>query len=532
MSLISLEGSLGVFQRHNRFICSDPSCRFGYLKRWSVCQRSLGSDRRCGAPLVDPSLVLVAVCDVPESPVVSSSSLPCSLSSVRSSPERMISVAVQAAIDHHLPAELTSNETLIFDTFISRLCLLHVHSIQHVPRMARPLLASCLSQEFSAVNQFGLWSFARILMFAKLVLRSPPHAGRKKRYLVGSLVAERLSQWRSGAGIMSLWQDACAEATPPGDTVASEDVLARDNVRRALQWASHGRYGNALQALGSKGVAPFTDITAREELLRCHPQSSLPSHTSYVPPPLVVQSSTILAALRSFPRGTSPGSFGLRPQHLLDAVCGNTAPAASGCLQALTRCVNILLSGRLDCRVAPWFCGAPLTALIKPGGGVHPIAVGETLRRLVSKVCCLAVRSALPDVFLPFGQVGVGVSGGLEAAIHSLRTILSTLGSKPDLCCLKVDMSNAFNECNRSSFLSRCKFVFPELFAWIQWCYCCAGELRFGPHHILSTTGVQQGDPLGPLLFSTSHWSSLTICLLAPPLMVYFTSCGIWMMVP
>ena len=126
--------------------------------------------------------------------MVSSSSLPCSLSNVQSSPERMISVAVQAAIDRHLPAELASIEILIFDTFISRLCLLQVHSIQHVPRMARPFLASCLSQEFSAVNQL------------------------------------RLNQWRSGAGIMCLWQDACAEATTPGDTVASEDGLARDNV--------------------------------------------------------------------------------------------------------------------------------------------------------------------------------------------------------------------------------------------------------------------------------------------------------------
>ena len=51
--------SLDVFQHHNRFICSDPSCRFGYLKRWSMCQRSLGSNRHCGAPLVDPSLVSV-----------------------------------------------------------------------------------------------------------------------------------------------------------------------------------------------------------------------------------------------------------------------------------------------------------------------------------------------------------------------------------------------------------------------------------------------------------------------------------------
>ena len=28
---------------------------------------------------------------------------------------------------------------------------------------------------------------------------------------------------------------------------------------------------------------------------------------------------------------------------------------------------------------------------------------------------------------------------------------------------------------------------------WVQWCYCCVGELHFGPHRILSTTGVQQG---------------------------------------
>ena len=126
----------------------------------------------------------------------------------------------------------------------------------------------------------------------------------------------------------------------------------------------------------------------------------------------------------------------------------------------MTRCINVLLSGKLDSRVAPWFCGAPLTALIKPGGVVHPIAVGETLRRLVSKVCCFAIHPTLPDTFLPFGQVGVGVSGGLEAAVHSLRTTLSTVGSNPDLCCLKVDMSNVFNECSRSSFLSRCISLF------------------------------------------------------------------------
>ena len=101
----------------------------------------------------------------------------------------------------------------------------------------------------------------------------------------------------------------------------------------------------------------------------------------------------------------------------------------------LTRCINGLLAGTLDSCLAPWFCGVPLTALVKKGGGFWPIVVGETLRRLVSKVCCFSVCLSLPDLLLPFGQVGVGISGGLEASVHSLHIILSTLGSDSSLCC-------------------------------------------------------------------------------------------------
>ena len=326
--------------------------------------------------------------------------------------------------------------------------------------------------------------------------------------MIGSLLCDRLNKWKSGVdGILDLWQAAGALqwGSSARSVTTSAESLENGNIRRALRLASDGRYGNALRALGSRGVASYDNVAARDDLIHRHPQNVVPSRCSDVPVSLVVEPSVVLYALCSFPKGTSstsPGSSALRPQHLLDAVCGSTSPAASECLSNLTRCVNALLAGKLDSRLAPWFCGAPLTALVKGSGAFCPIAVGETLHRLVSKVCCVSVRDSLPSLLLPHGQVGVGIRNGLEAAVHSLRTILATVGSNCELCCLKVDMTNAFNECSQDSFLSRCRFDLPESFSWVQWSYCCIAELRFGLHRIASPTGVQQGDPLGPLLFS------------------------------
>ena len=126
---------------------------------------------------------------------------------------------------------------------------LPVHTVHHVPRAARPLLPSALCREFSLSVRHGLWGFVRLLLFPKLVLRSPPRAGRKKRYLVGALLQDRLKQWMSGTGISDLWCAACAEgALFRSSTSSTTENLASSNTRRAIRWASEGRYGNALQA--------------------------------------------------------------------------------------------------------------------------------------------------------------------------------------------------------------------------------------------------------------------------------------------
>ena len=113
--------------------------------------------------------------------------------------------------------------------------------------------------------------------------------------------------------------------------------------------------------------------------------------------------------------------------------------------------------------------------------------MGEVLRRLASRLCCTAARPFVPDTFLPYGQVGVGVNGGLEAPVHGIRKPTTDKSQNDDFCCVKVDMKNAFNECRRKPILDSVRKNFPEFFAGVQWSYHCAAELRFGIHCLTST---------------------------------------------
>ena len=83
-----------------------------------------------------------------------------------------------------------------------------------------------------------------------------------------------------------------------------------------------------------------------------------------------------------------------------------------------------------------------MTALEKPNGGIRLIAVGCTLCRLAAKVTLASVREEIAELLAPY-QLGFGVKGGVEAAIHSARIYLHDLA--PDKLMLKLDFSNAFN---------------------------------------------------------------------------------------
>ncbi|XP_029656802.1 uncharacterized protein LOC115230817 [Octopus sinensis] len=152
---------------------------------------------------------------------------------------------------------------------------------------------------------------------------------------------------------------------------------------------------------------------------------------------------------------------------------------------------------------------ANLLPFSKKDGGVRPIAVGNVFRRLASKIACWSVSPDLSKNFVPT-QVGVGVPSGCEAAVHAARRYLST--ATPNRVLVKLDISNAFNSVRRDSLLDACLSRCPSIYRYVDLSYGSPSSLICGSSAISSENGVQQGDPLGPLLFSLAIDSAVKAC--------------------
>ena len=212
--------------------------------------------------------------------------------------------------------------------------------------------------------------------------------------------------------------------------------------------------------------------------------------------PLVLADDAVYRAIRSFPAGSSGGPDGFRPQHMVDLIgCKETG---HDLLSLVTSFVNLLLSGKCPPRVVRILFGGRLIALRKKDGGIRPIAVGYYWRRLVAK-CANAYGIELLANFFSPSQLGVGVAGGCEAAIHAARRFLCEAPS--DYVLAKLDFSNAFNCLHRDTMLSAVAERLPQIYRFCHLSYSVPTSLVFGEFEIESREGAQQGDPLGPLLF-------------------------------
>ena len=339
-----------------------------------------------------------------------------------------------------------------------------VPTLQHVPKGARAkwakVLSACLSDVCNNPEDDCTW--ARVFMAAKCLLYSPPSGHRLHWREILKLVKSRIDRWLAG-DLAALW----SEAVSGGQSLLKRTGSSRESyqrnhhIRRAKQAVQDGQYRKAIEALSSNGLDPPSSDIQNEMLLK-HPQTAPPTLPSGpVPPPISLSESGVLKGARSFPKGSAPGPSGLRPSHIRETVRCPSPDQASQLLTSLTRFVNVMAAGRTPPSIIPHLCGASLLALKKKTGGHQPIAVGEVLRRLVSKCLANQTRDAATSILAPL-QLGVGIKGGCEAIVHATSQLRSS-PSHNQHWTLMLDFSNAFNSINREAMFVEFRRFLPGL---------------------------------------------------------------------
>lgn len=367
-------------------------------------------------------------------------------------------------------------------------------------------LKSALDKVLYNYLDLSTWLQLLLLPICTLNLYMPmcsreERAGTRKRLQIES-INQALFQWKESNGCVHIVEKLLA-ASKKSQQVSKPNKMRKhnSNVQACKKKLSHGHYTAAVRVLSSGGVTPNTAETLHE-LRQKHPSA---------PPPIIpsenvgvavlsVDSKTVLDAIKSFPKGTSCGRDGLRAQHLLDDLSGAAAAVGDDLLAYITGVVNIWLAGKCSSVLGEYIASPPLTPLLEPGGGLRPIAVGAIWRRLCSKI---VAKSVGKDIALYLGdhQFGVGVPCGAEGIIHAANRLLEMKGTNNTMFMLLIDFSNAFNMVDRTTLIHEVRIRCPSISRWVEFCYTTPARLYYNESVLSSALGVQQGDPLGPLLY-------------------------------
>ena len=381
--------------------------------------------------------------------------------------------------------------------------------LRYVPLSAQNVWCDAFASVLSAFTEdTSEQKVLSVLLFSRVTLAPCGRAGRRHNRQPGSIVLERVRRWQCG-DIDGLIEDAVissrptrprlAARAPRSDTAESAPGFP-DSARRAIRRAIQDK---ALSKAAKIALSEQLDLVAdaEEALKQLHPVGDpvvCSADSSFV---VTFEPEEIAAAIKSFPPGSSGGPSGLRASHL---VCPDSS--TRGRLHsALASFASAFASGGLPlyCRV---LCQARIIALPKKPTGVRPIAIGDTLRRIVAK--CLVARFQ-PDAVekLTPVQLGVGVPGAAEAIAHHFT--YWRRGITPDTtdsseAVLLVDFSNAFNTLDRGVMINAIRKLCPQFYNYAVFCYGAPTALLGDGFLLWSARGTQQGDACGPLFFSVS----------------------------
>ena len=207
--------------------------------------------------------------------------------------------------------------------------------------------------------------------------------------------------------------------------------------------------------------------------------------------------------IRKINGNAAPGGMELSTRHLKQLTTTIEAKAENGLLQQLADFCTMLASGKGPRSIANHITSAQITPLKKGNNDLRPIAVVGTLRKLVSTLLMQRVKIPTSEYLRPI-QWGVATKYGTEVITHATRACVDKLGYDPSYGLFKADFRNAFNLISRKMILVEARKHAPEIWRWAKYFYAEKTKpiIRYRDITIQNLMGVQQGDPLGSLLYA------------------------------
>ena len=379
------------------------------------------------------------------------------------------------AIPNNEPSRANNQSIPNFDTLqYLKSCKSNISLLANIPRGARITVAEALNNLINdAIRTNSSLSWSKLLCFTYHGLQKPKKEKATSNSL--SLVTKIKNQ-------VSIYMNSTFPPTEfpfplrkrNNKPLSKEEILKNRVNAKFTECDLRG----AIRELSSDDTLAPDNIDTLNKLKERHPGApvgiTMPEAAENVDAHIPVTSDSVKLAILSFPAGSAGGPDGLKPGHLKHLI--GATEAGNRLLESLTNLTNFVLKNVIPEDIQPIFFGANLCALSKKDGGIRPIAVGTTLRRLITKVGFKPISRELGTLFRP-NQLGYASQGGSEAAAHAARHYLTS--NTQNKVFLKLDIKNAFNCINRDIILQKVKEKNPSLYNLLWQAYSKPTQLFY-----------------------------------------------------